>query len=241
MSKCPTFKKNSLQPYYKDKLVTLYHGDCREVLPQLDIIADFVLVDPPYGTGKLGGGYGRRQLWGKNGFNKKGEIKGDDDLQTFAEAWPLIIDKVNIDAWLCVFFGCKKCPEFIEITKDVPWFGEVIWDKKSIGLGYHIRYAHENIAVFKRGEAQKPDEPIPSILRSSVIANVHPHEKPLDVLGKLVEFATKRDQLILDPFVGSGTTLLAAKFHRRRAIGIEIDETYCKETARRLEQQLLGL
>jgi site-specific DNA-methyltransferase (adenine-specific) len=198
---------------------------------------DLVLTDPPYGTQELSGGYGRRQDWGKNG-KWTGLIAGDQNLDAFAQAFELFLPMVPC-GWMLVFFAPRKTPEFCERTRKASWFGEVIWDKRSPGLGYHIRYSHENIAVFKCGEPERPANALFSVVSESVEAGLHPHEKPLHLFTRLAAWGCRAGGTILDPFLGSGTTLRAAKDLKRKAVGIEIDERNCEIAAKRMAQEVL--
>jgi DNA modification methylase len=228
-----------MRPYYEQDGITIYHGDCRDVLPGLSPwAADCVVTDPPYGTGNLAGGYGRRQLWDTGDGNGR-TIANDSDLSVFAAAWPMLRLKVA-NGWGAVFYAPRRTPEFADVVGP-DWFGEVVWDKKAPGLGYHVRYAHESIAILRLGHPERPPRPIMSVLRASAISDVHPHEKPQAVLLPLVEWCSPVGGLVLDPFAGSGTSLLAAKELGRRAIGIEIEERYCEIAAKRLAQGVLPL
>lgn len=226
-----------MKPYYQDSATTIYLGDCREILPALDPV-DLVLTDPPYGTEDLAGGYGRRQLH-DIGDGKGKVIKGDKDLSLLKESFPLITN-LQKEGWMFIFFAARKMPEIIDLFKK-NWFGEIIWDKKQPGLGYHIRYSHESIAVLRIGEPPRPVNALQSIIRGFAFHEKHPHEKPVKVLCPLIEWGSLPEQTILDPFMGSGTTLRAAKDLGRKAIGIEIEEKYCEIAARRMSQEVLEL
>lgn len=226
-----------MKPYYQQDGIIIYHGDCREILPGLK--ADLILTDPPYGTQNLSGGYGRRQNWDKgDGLGRT--IQGDESLEVFKQAWPVMAACVE-NGWAQVFFSARKTPEFIAAAAGAgEWMGEIIWDKGSPGLGYHVRYAHENIALFKIGEPARPPNPLLSILRAGRIARLHPHEKPIEVMTALAAWGCREGGIIIDPFMGGGTSLAAAKLLKRMAIGIEIEECYCEIAALRLSQQIFN-
>ena len=223
-----------MKPYYEHAGITIFHGDCREVLPTIPKV-DLVLTDPPFGTGAMTGGYGRAQNYGGEGRR----IAGDNDLQTATAglqlAWNLIID-----GYLVAFCAPRRMHEALIILPNANFFGELIWDKMAPGLGYTIRYAHESALVWKKGELPTPDRACLSVVHSCVDrANIHerhPHQKPLDFWLNAMRLAPG---IVLDPFMGSGTTLRAAKDLGRRAIGIEIEEKYCEIAARRLQQEVL--
>lgn len=226
---------DGVKPYYQDESCAIILGDCRDILPYLPKV-DLVLTDPPYGTQLLGGGYGRRKLHSLDGRNGR-TIAGDCDLSVFLGTFPLLLERAE-PGWMLVFYAARKTPEFIRAVGDW-WIGEIVWDGLCPGLGYTVRYQHESIAVLKIGEAPKPVAPIISVIREfGEGVDDHPHQKPIALMKKLAVFI---DGVILDPFMGSGTTLRAAKDLGRRAIGIEIEERYCEIAANRLRQGVLDL
>jgi DNA modification methylase len=227
-----------VKPYYEQDGITIYHGDCREVLPEIHGSFQAVVTDPPYGTESLAGGYGRARLRARPGALAR-NIAGDADLEAFGSAWATI-RSVMQNGWAFVFFAARKTPAFCELVGE-EWFGSVVWDKNMPGLGYHIRYAHEDIACLRLGEPPKPKNPLFSVLRASAPVDFHAHEKPVSLMRQLVGWATPEGDTVLDPFMGSGTTLRAAKDLGRKAIGIEIEERYCEIAARRLQQAVLPL
>lgn len=228
---------NLPKPYYQDDAVTLYHGDCRQIVPLLGRF-DLLLTDPPYGTQNLGGGYGRRQLHDK-GDGLAQVIANDEDLGMLRALFPLALPRV-VDGWAMVFYAARKTPEIVEITRDAKWFGEVIWDKLAPGLGYHIRYVHENIAVFRVGEPARPKRPLMSMLRGPAPSLHHPHEKPLSILTAMIAWGCLEGGSVLDPFAGSGSTLRAAKDLGRKSVGVEVDERHCETIAKRMGQEVMN-
>ncbi len=219
------------------KLDTVICGDCLEVMRGMDDNSvDLVLTDPPYGTECLGGGYGRRQLH-DIGDGKGRVIEGDKDLAMVKAAYPEFKRLIS-NGWAIIFFSARKMPEFIDATSKVDWFGCALWDKGQPGLGYHIRYAHEDIGVFRFGEPERPPLALLSVLRDTGRRTLsHPHEKPVSVMAKLAEWGCSQDGLILDPFFGSGTTGVAAVRMGRHFIGIEISPDYCKIAEKRIQAE----
>lgn len=219
------------KPYYDHAGITIYHGDCRSILPLLPKV-DAVITDPPYGTQLLGGGYGRRQLHSLNGRDGR-TIPNDIDLSAISEAFPLLLEKIDA-GWLFVFYAARRTPEFMRLVEPY-WIGEVIWDGLCPGLGYTVRYQHESIAVLRVGEADRPSEALISVIREyGEGSEAHPHQKPVALMSRLIRFTSG---IVLDPFMGSGTTLRAAKDLGRKAIGIEIEEKYCEIAAKRMSQE----
>lgn len=219
-------------PYYEDDLVTLYHGDCREVTEWLE--ADVVVVDPPYGTqfsiANPKGGYGRRQNagLGPEGFviaNDVSAVTRDEVLglwyreQEHGRGGPILV------------FGSPR-------QADPPgvWVDRLVWNKTRPGMnGGPWRYVHESIYV-SAGFERRSNNSV-SILTAFPDQKDHIHAKPIGLMTKLVDCAPPGT--IADPFSGSGSTLIAAALLGRRAIGVEIDERYCEIAARRLDQGVL--
>jgi DNA modification methylase len=223
-----------IEPVYQSDRVTLYCGDCVNILPQLGPV-DMLLTDPPYGTQNFGGGYGRWELHAP-GARISRPIANDTDLSAIAAAFPLCLKLIDT-GWAFVFYSSRMVPEFVDATMCGKWFGEVIWDKKMPGLGYHIRYSHESIGVFRIGEPERPKDTLFSIIEAGAIASVHPHEKPQEVLLPLIKYGCKPGGIVLDPFMGSGTTGVAAIKLGCKFIGIEIDPKYTDIAIRRIKDE----
>ena len=214
--------------YYEEPDIVLLHGDCLEILPLFELGSiDLVLTDPPYGIGDMVGGYGRAGH----------TIENDNNLT-------VCHDVVNIyyglleHSWLFVFYSCRVTPEFFNGLNGLDYYGEIIWDKKIMGMGRGIRYQHENVAIFSKG---KPD---PLNTGSSLMVNFrdatdHPHQKPHELIKRLIKVAPDDVSLILDPFGGSCTTAIAAKQLGRKCIIIELEAKYLDIGIERLKQEVL--
>lgn len=210
-----------MRPYYADAQVTIYHGDCLDLLGRLD--AHVLVTDPPYGLQALAGSYGRH-----------GDvIHNDMDTSTRDAVLELWGDRPAL------VFGTPSLPE-----PPGEWEHRIIWDKLEPGLnGGPWRYNHENI--FVRGEGwRRVSAGSFSVLRfaagnGSADRSSHPHRKPVHLMVALIQAAPLG--VIVDPFMGSGPTLRAAKDIGRTAIGIEMDERHCETAARRLSQEVLDL
>lgn len=227
-----------MKPYYQDSAVTIYHGDCKEIVPTLGKF-DLLLTDPPYGTELLGGGYGR-QKHSTNGSGAR-TIAGDKDLRVAGDA--LAICRKHIDVGYAVTFcAARKMEEALKLFPNSEFIGELIWDKACPGLGYTIRYSHESALVFKVGNPEKPNKALLSVVRVPVshieTQSRHPHEKPVDFWLNAMNLPGLN---ILDPFAGSGQTGVSAKALGRKCVLIEIEERYCEIAARRMLQEVLPM
>jgi DNA modification methylase len=232
-----------MRPYYQENGITIYHGDCREVLPNLarDSV-DMLLTDPPYGA-----------LW-QSGFRKEtlGPIIGDESLDVAEEAIPLacLVLKQRRHAYV---FGRYKLT--VPGRSDL---AELIWNKGQVGLGDTAStwgISHEYIQFFtsnkSRAGAERGDGRLACRLRRGSVLNVprlnsgqvgsHPTEKPVLLLRQLIESSSCIGETVLDPFMGCGSTAVACIAEARRFIGIEIEEKYCEIAAKRLAQGVLQL
>ncbi len=219
-------------------------GDCREVMAGLpDKSVDHVITDPPYGTEDLGGGYGRRQLVA-NDSRTGHTILGDKDLRAWSDCATAAPRVLRAPAWLVFFCAPRRRNEAenIAIGAGFSAVGEFVWEKPP-GLGYTIRYSHETAVVHSLGKAKANHTGL-SVLRGErserAMAERHPHEKPESVMAHLVVFASGPDQIILDPFCGSGTTGVAALRLGRRFIGIEKNEKHVTTARARLRAEEAG-
>jgi len=225
-----------MKPYYQDKWVTIYHGDCREILPTLEKV-DLVLTDPPYFIPAKH--YETRRLFRRT-FGDLGI------LESFFKGLFDDLDKVlKQDGLLYMFCDGQSYPLFYYyayfITKAVR---PLIWDKKVSFNGYYWRHQHEIILFGVRPEKHKIPTGDGDILRYSAVKvdkRMHPAEKPIDLLSHIIRATASEDATILDPFLGSGTTAYCAKKLGRKCIGIEISEDYCRIAAQRCAQAVLPL
>lgn len=123
----------------------------------------------------------------------------------------------------------------------------VVWDKGPMGMGWHYRRSYEVVLVGQKpgaacrwfDDTSKVENIIRHIPKIIPSATEHPTVKPIALMAHFVGLHSQEGDTILDPFMGSGTTLRAAKDLHRKAIGIEIDERYCEIAANRLAQEVL--
>lgn len=229
-----------MKPYYESNGITIYHGDCREVLPTLDKV-DLVLTDPPYGIAYRAG---------RQRDNLKGAaIAGDASLEILRGAWPLIESTLMDDRHFYVFADPAMAGAVADIVQPKQ---HLCWDKGDQGTMGELEAGYgkawEVILYGMKGRrplyyANNGGRPR-NILRFDWAANydpVHPTVKPVSLLSRLVQLSSLPGETVLDPFMGSGTTLRAAKDLGRKAIGIELEERYCEIAARRLDQEVLAL
>jgi len=216
-----------MKPYYQDDAVTIYHGDCREIVPQLGRF-DLLLTDPPYGIKHESSHVAdtTTAAW------MRSRIYGDDDtsLRDCALAW---------NAEWCVFASIKAPPP-------VGWRGCMVWDKgEAAGMGdlsfpwkpnWELIFAAGNHWTGRRDTGVLRG---PTMVTRASMGRKHPHEKPVWLIAQIL--AKHTAEIVLDPFAGSGTTGRAAKDLGRKATLIEREERYCEIAASRMAQEVLPL
>ena len=206
--------------YYEDDHVVIYHGDCKELLP--DLVFDVVVTDPPYGINY------KQTIKGARDYEK---ILGDEtsDLARWLIAevhpTPMLVFGINHFAdclpvagrWIC---WDKRVVETADKMIGSPF--ELAWiNNKQDKSGYMIRLQHGGIVNADNHNEKRQ----------------HPTQKPVKLMRRCIQYMP--EGIVLDPFMGSGSTLRAAKDLGRKAIGIEIEEKYCEVAVKKLAQEVL--
>jgi site-specific DNA-methyltransferase (adenine-specific) len=242
-----------MKPYYQDDAVTIYHGDCREILPTLGPV-DLVLTDPPYGVTNL--------AWDKliEGWLQRVRILPTGSMWMFGSLRFLMAMAPHLGKW--------------KMAQDIIW-------AKHNGSNFHadrFRRIHELCAQFYQGawgdtykcpqytqdatsrtvrrkarpahmgnigsSAYESHDGGPRLQHSIIkVRSCHgyaqvPTQKPIGIIEPLVRYSCPSGGTILDPFVGSGSTLAVSKALGRHAIGIDIEEKCCEIAASRLSRPL---
>ncbi len=207
-----------MKPYYQDNYVTIYHGDCREILPELPKV-DLVLTDPPYGIG----------------FEY---ISYDDTYENWVELMNFIIPYCKSLAQMSIISGRTKNLPFFYQNFPPDWI--ICWYKGSVSHQSPIGFSvWEPLVVYGKPIKRTMED---YVFCSPISFNgKHPCPKPEGWALKLISKATQVNDLILDPFLGSGTTAYCAKKLNRKCIGIEIEEKYCEIAAKRCSQGVMEL
>ena len=214
-----------IKPYYQEEGITIYHGDCRDILPQLEPV-DLVLTDPPYGIGIIDGAKGviggANLVYPKEYSAIHGDDKPFDPSHLFSIADHMILFGGN-------YFASK-------LTDSRCW---IVWDKNNgpkqadcemVWTNFEKPsriYRHTWNGIIREGEE--------NISRQR---KFHPHQKPVALLRFIIGYSDT-EGLILDPYMGSGSTLVAAREMGRPVVGIEIEERYCEIAVKRLSQGVL--
>jgi len=214
-----------MDPYYSDDSVTIFHGDCCEIGQSLAVGADLLVTDPPYGN----------------------NLEYGPDVDDTPENLERLIREAIIPPLESLGRGAVT-PGVANIHRYPPPKWILCW-YESAGAGSGpwgfctwqpvLVYGHD--PFLQDGLGRRPDGRVFSSHLNHSPVSGHPCAKPEDVMRWIVERVSRPGEVILDPFMGSGTTLRAAKDLGRKAIGIEVDERYCEIAVERLGQQVLAL
>ena len=210
-----------------------------------------IFTDPPYGHENHVDDLNAR-------LNDHRKIKGKPIANDGAWEMRHVLDFMLWQAARILKSDCCCCcccccggpsPTFAWVAQRMDQFGlqffhSVIWDKVNPGLGWRYRRQHEMVMVAHRagGKLRWSDDKVavPNILQiSPPRERLHPNEKPLALVNRFIALHSMPGDVVLDPFAGSGTTLVAAKQLGRRAIGIELDKAHCERAVERLSQAAL--
>lgn len=226
-----------MTPYYEQDGITIYHGDALEILSEIRL-CDLVLTDPPFFMPAQH--YASRSNWQRSW--------GDTAIlgRWFAQVLDAVVPRMNPTARVLCFCDDESYPVFYpELYRRFDTMASLIWDKGGIGMGSEWRHGHELIISARwKDSAWHGGATLSDVLRVKNVPSsqrFHPVDKPRDLLRQLLKPTTKHDDLVLDPFMGGGSTLVAARSEGRRAIGIELEEKYCEIAAKRLAQGALPM
>jgi DNA modification methylase len=205
-----------MTPYYQDDACTIYHADCREV----EVSADIVLTDPPYDSGDY--------------FEWLADVAGS---------------ALPSGGWVLTYAGQYHIPAVFQAlgrTLKYRWMFALLHGESQGAIRplaeMNLCIQWKPILAFRKPPfTQEPRIRFVDVLYGTGRrrGKAHPWEQAGDEAGRLL--TNFPGEVVLDPFMGSGTTLVAAKTLGRKAIGIEIDERHCETAARRLSQEVLNL
>lgn len=238
-------------PYYHDEQsgITIFHGDTLNVLHALsDVVFDAIVMDPPYASGartEAGRNSSGAMLRGERWAAKPIE---NDQMTTTGFVWLLrevcyaVKPMLKDGGSLLSFIDWRQWPNLLGAIESTNMRVNqmVVWDKMSYGLGNGFRAQHELILHASKGTPTITSRSVGNVLGYKRADNEdHPSPKPIGLMQNLIEVVSAPGELVVDPFMGAGSTLRAAANLGRRAIGIEIEERYCEIAAKRLQQSVL--
>ena len=226
-----------MKPYYEEGGITIYHGDCREVLPEL--LFDAAITDPPYGVGLTAK---RAKQRGGGVVSRPGSYSFDDTADYVSSVVVPVIDAVRAACRRVTLTPGTRNLWLYPPADDVGCF----FSAAGTGMGrwgftcmQPILYYGSDPYLGKRFWFACPNSPSGGAYVPNDANQIdHPCAKPIKMWRWLVNRASGPSDVLVDPFLGSGTTLRAAKDLGRRAIGIEIEERYCEIAAKRLQQEV---
>lgn len=205
-----------MKPYYQDDYATIYHGDCREILPLLAPV-DLILTDPPYGVGF--------------------EYHSHDDTPIgYADFIKPIFEEMRRKAKVVMLTtGMRNLWLYPQADWVMCWAKPGATRRSDLG-GFNV---WEPVLVYGRPKIYNDFKMLPSVVNiSEDVGKLHPCPKPIKLYTWLI--GEVKPQTLIDPFMGSGTSLRAAKELGVCAIGIELEERYCELAARRLRQEVMN-
>jgi DNA modification methylase len=227
-----------MKPYYDQDGIIIYHGDFREILPHLPKI-DLVLTDPPYNVG-----------YHYESYSDNLSKEDYSNMLRFALSSPSVVIHYPED----MFFVAKsigqvpeKCVSWVYNAhtprkwRTIAWFG-IRPDLSKVKQPYKNegdKRIQKKIANGEQGASLYDWWHIEQVKNVCHEKTEHPCQIPVEIMNRII--LTTEVEIILDPFMGSGTTLVAAHQLHRKAIGIEIEEKYCEIAVKRLRQGVLSL
>lgn len=239
-----------MKPYYQEAGITIYHGDCLSVMAAIQSDAvGVVFTDPPYSSGARNAATmrARKSMRREEGEYGQEDWIGGDNLT--AHGFAMLVRMFGVeslrvtarDGHLFVFMDWRQLPVLQGSIEASGWSARalLVWDKMHFGMGNGFRQQAEFILHASKGTGDNfTRHDLGTVFRDRRQSDAigHPTVKPVGVVEQCLS-AVPGD--VLDPFMGSGTTLIAAKNLGRRAIGIEIEERYCEIAADRLRQSVL--
>lgn len=201
-------------------------GDALQLLKELPSKSvDLILTDPPYGD---------NTAYGTN----KTRIAGNEHPLHALEAMSLGYRVLKPNRTAYMFCGMRHLAfirSFFAAYTPYKMRDVIIWDKVSMGVGFAFRKQYECILVLEKGKPRYRNSKMLNILRYPRIrSNVHPHAKPIELIKALILHSSDEGAIVLDPFVGSGTTGVAALQTGRRFVGVESDIRYYRAAQTRM-------
>lgn len=225
--------------YFQNERVTIHHADCFETFLKVPYV-DLIFTDPPYWT---------LNKWRNIGTTTRLGGHRDAEKQT---GWFETIDEKELWDLMCKCYKALKKDRHCLIMSDgqvLKWIlgyyeeadfsyaKPVVWDKVHQGMGYHLRCRHEFVVLMDKGKNRKPkDLGMPDIVTIPMVKGGYPTEKPVELPEVFIQQYTEPDEIVLDPFMGAGSTIIAALRNSRKAVGIDKSGEACEITVSRLKE-----
>lgn len=202
----------------------IVQGECAQIMKCLQPASvDLVITDPPYLVNY------------RDRSNRS--ILNDNDPEKVLSSYAEIYRLLKPNSFCISFYGWNKVDYFCNAWRQAGFrpVGHIAWEKDYASNSYYVRYHHEQAYLLAKGNPPKPSNPLRDIQRWEYTGNkIHPTEKAVSIIKPLIETYSEPNDLVLDPFVGSGTTAVAALFAGRRYLGIDLEPKYCRLARKRL-------
>ena len=220
MTSQPNEQICSIEPYYQDEAVTIYHADAADLIGQLPPV-DLIYTDPPYPAEFIGCYSTLGRIAGEH------LVEGGSLVTLFGHyQLPAVLNRLTDEGlryhWMCILPSTQGSARM---------------------FGYGLIATYKPLLWMTKGKARQRRQLMPDTLtvasQMRAVKALHPWAQ--GSAGAPIIYLAEPEGIVLDPFMGSGTNLVTAKWAGRKAIGIEIEERYCEIAARRCSQEVLGL
>ncbi|KOY30898.1 DNA-methyltransferase [Vibrio parahaemolyticus] len=196
---------------------------------------DLIVTDPPYESLEKHRAKGTttRLKVSKSSSNQWFSIFPNDRFEELLEEIYRVLKKNSHFYLFCdqeTMFVVKPIAE----KAGFKFWKPIVWDKMAIGMGYHYRARYEFILFFEKGKRKLNDLGVPDVLQAKRVWKGYPTEKPVDLIRTLIEQSSTRGELVVDPFFGSGATLVAANSLDRKWAGTDIFEAAHEHFSKRI-------
>lgn len=200
------------------------HGDCIPITQSLPANSiDFILTDPPYLV----------RYKDRDGRS----IQNDSNSEWLVPAFNECHRVLRQNSFMVSFYGWTQVDRFFSAWRGAGFriVGHLVFRKAYTSKSRFLKYQHEQAFLLAKGNPAMPKKSIADVIDMPYSGNrFHPTQKPVAALKPMIEAFTQKHDLVLDPFCGSGSTLVAAKILNRRYLGIELDERYYAAALKRL-------
>lgn len=205
---------------------SIRQGDCLEILPELPARSvNFILTDPPYIV----------RYRSRDGRTVMNDDNDSWLIPAFAEMYRVLAR----DSFCVSFYGWPHADRFLHAFRSAGFniLGHFVFPKRYTSTTRYLRYQHECAYLLGKGFPSKPESTIGDVLDWTYSGNkLHPTQKPISALLPLVETFSRKGDIVLDPFAGSGSSLVAAKLLGRKYFGIEMSADYHAIASNRLAE-----
>lgn len=228
------------------ELDRIYLGDCLELMKEIpDGTIDLVVTDPPYKLTSRGGSGSMAGYWTTDAA-KSGKVFDYNDIE-IEQYLPEFYRILKADAHCYIMCNNLNLPHFFEVIgkSEFHFVKLLVWDKQTKICGRYYMGQIEHIFMLRKGK----DKPINDCGASDLLSfansrdkkalggNIHDSQKPVGLMQTLIENSTEKGEVVLDPFMGSGTTAIACIRSGRRYLGYEIDKEYYNVLTRRINEE----